>query len=148
MFWSDIHDCTGISVLARYGCSCTTVGMTIMRMGCRSRTGKSSTGLVLLLLLSSGISVPGILLAIPWCVLLWHTSGLVVFLLLPVLSNLRQNWCVVMCLFSLWWQRLVRGTGFLHRMVVRYGAAVRMVVRTGGVSKSRNIKTHTTDSTE
>ena len=68
MFWSDINDRTGISVLAQYcGCSCcTTVAMTIMSI---------VPGPVLLL--SSGISVPDVLLAIPWRVLLWHALGLV-----------------------------------------------------------------------
>ena len=71
-FRSTIDDCTGVLgaratrlVLARYGCSCTTVAMTIMR-----------TGTLVLLLLLSGISVPGVLLAIPWLVLLWHVLGL------------------------------------------------------------------------
>ena len=91
---------SGISVLARYGCCCcTTVGMTIMR---------TEAGM-LLLLLWSGMSIPGVLFAIPWLVLLWHALGLVWLLFASVFIEFRQNWCVVMCLFSLWWQRSVLG---------------------------------------
>jgi len=71
----------------------------------------------------------GVLLAIPWCVLLWHTSGLVGLCLLPVLSNFRQNWCVVMCLFSLW-LRSVRGASFVEWLFDTV-LLVRMIVRTG-----------------
>ena len=86
--------------------------------------------LVLLLLLSSGISVPDVLLAIPWRVLLWHALGL---------GGVQFASCLIE--FS---TKLVRGgvpllfvgkigaSCFLRRMMVRYGAAV---VRIGGVSK-------------
>ena len=139
-FRSTIDDCTGVLraratrlVLARYGCSCTTVAMTIMRTGkiVRNVPKRCSTGSLVLLLLSSGISVPEILLAIPWCVLLWHTVGL---------GGVQFASCLIE--FS---TKLVRGgvpllfvgkigaSCFLRRMMVRYGAAVvRMVVRIGG----------------
>ena len=91
---------SGISVLAQYGCCCcTTVAMTIM----------SRKPLLLLLLLWSGMSIPGVLFAIPWLVLLWHALGLVWLLFASAFIEFRQNWCVVMCLFSLWWQRSVLG---------------------------------------
>ena len=96
---------SGISVLARYGCCCcTTVGMTIMR---------TEAGM-LLLLLWSGMSIPGVLFAIPWLVLLWHALGLVGIRFASAFIECRQNWCVVMCLFSLWWQRSVRAASFVE----------------------------------
>lgn len=94
---------SGISVLAQYGCCCcTTAAMTIMR---RILSGP----LLLLLLLWPGMSIPGVLFAIPWLVLLWHALGLVGVLFASAFIECRQNWCVVMCLFSLWWQRSVLG---------------------------------------
>ena len=66
---SVVRDFVVRSVLAQYGCCyCTTAAMTIMR---------TEAGPLLLLLLWSGMSIPGVLFAIPWLVLLWHALGLV-----------------------------------------------------------------------
>ena len=89
------------------------------------------------------MSIPGVLFAIPWLVLLWHALGLVGIRFASAFIDVRQNWCVVMCLFSLWWQRSVRGASFVEWWFDTV-LLVRMVVRMGGVSQflSRNIKTH------
>ena len=55
------------------------------------------------------------------------------FGLLLLLSN-RQNWCVVVCHFSLWWQRLVLSS-FSEWWF-------RSVLVCQSISYSRNIKTH------
>lgn len=68
----------------------------------------------LLLLLWPGMSIPGVLFAIPWLVLLWHALGLVGIRFASAFIECRQNWCVVMCLFSLWWQRSVRAASFVE----------------------------------
>ena len=106
---------SGILVLARYGCCCcTSVGMTIMR---------TEAGM-LLLLLWSGMSIPGVLFAIPWLVLLWHALGLVG-------GSFR------FCFYRIS-TKLVRGDVPLLFVVAKIGAWCcflrRMVVRMGSIS--------------
>ena len=122
------NSCSSVSgttrlLLARYGC-CATVAMTIMSIMSRS------------LLLWSGMSIPGVLFAIPWLVLLRHALGLVRIRFASAFIDFRQNWCVVMCLFSLWWQRSVRGASFVEWWFDTV-LLVRIVVRMGGQSISK-----------
>ena len=77
---------------------------------------------MLLLLLWSGMSIPGVLFAIPWLVLLWHALGLVGgsfrFCFYRILTKLVRGDVPLLFVVA----KIGAWCCFLRRMVVRYGA--------------------------